>query len=119
MVDLYPVAKRQIELAEKILTDKSVPIPTLLIGTKVDLFSDGDWGRTDEEMEDYCKEHNYIGFIKTSARNGVNIEESIKFIIKYVLDNNIQPAPIGGADPPPMVKVGKDEAEETQKKGCC
>ena len=106
------------EIEDKIFTDKNLPIPTLLIGTKVDLLQNEQWGKSDEEMKHFCEENGYIGFIKTSARLNVNVNESIEQIVKYVIENQIEPAPIGGPTPPQTVKLDQP-MEEKPKKNCC
>ncbi|OHT08745.1 Ras-related protein Rab-32 [Tritrichomonas foetus] len=79
------------DIDEKVLTTQNNPIPCLLIGNKSDLVKSFEWGRTKEEMDEFCKQHGFIGFFETSAREGTNVEESIRSLVKFVLDNSIEP----------------------------
>lgn len=115
--DVVEYWKKDIE--EKVFTSKGDPIPTLLVGTKFDLLHGGKWEMSAEEIEKYRTEKNYIGFMETSSREGTNIDESIHCIIKYVMDNNIQPAPAGGNDNSRVVDLNAQNTKEEKKKQCC
>lgn len=53
------------------------PIPVVLLANKIDLVpQDGEdkgWGKTDEEMNAFCKEHGFIGWFATSAKDSVQV----------------------------------------------
>lgn len=79
------------DIDSKVFTSTDGPIPCLLLGNKIDLCRDGKWAKTAEEMQAVVEQHKFIGFFQTSARNGMNIDEAAKALVKYVLDNNIEP----------------------------
>lgn len=79
------------DIDDKVFTSEKKPIPCLLLGNKIDLCQDGKWFKTKEEIDQYVKENNFIGFFETSARNGTNIDEAAKFLISYIMDNKIEP----------------------------
>ena len=100
------------DIDQKVFTSDDKPIPCLLLGNKIDLVSDGNWGKNKQEMEEYCQQNNFIGFFETSARNGTNIDEAARFLVKYVIDNKIEPS-----STKPSVPLNTQPKD--QKKGCC
>lgn len=104
------VAAWKKDIDEKVLTSKNNPIPCLLIGNKIDLIINGEWYKTKEEIDQYVQENGYVGFFETSARNGTNIEKAILSIVKYVVDNNIEPY---------IENVQKPVPNEKEKKNSC
>lgn len=104
------------DIDEKVLTDKNEPIPCVLLGNKCDLVKSFEWGKTKEEMDQFCKENKYIGFFETSARERTNVDESINFIIKYILDNDIGPY---RPDTSKCVPVQQQNPDPEPKKSCC
>ena len=38
----------------------------------------------DEELEQFCKEHGFVDWIKTSAKDGYNVAEAFDIIVKIV-----------------------------------
>lgn len=85
--DMTKVWKKDID--EKVQTSEGMPVPTLLIGNKIDLAPDN-WEERRIEIEKYVKEQNFLGFFETSAKDGTNLEESIMFLVDYILKNNIE-----------------------------
>ena len=79
------------DIDEKVFTHDKKPIPCLLLGNKIDLCENGKWSKTPEEMDQFVKEHNFIGYFETSARNGTNIDAAARFLVSYVMDNHIEP----------------------------
>lgn len=101
------------DIDAKVFTSEDKPIPCLLLGNKIDLCEDGKWEMSAEQMNEFCKENGFIGFIETSAKTGQNIEQATKELIKYILDNNIQPFSEGrGVD----LNATSDKKEDG---GCC
>lgn len=98
------------EIDETVLTSDNKPIPGLLLGNKIDLSNEGKWFKTKEEMDEYVKENNFIGFYETSARDAINIEDAMQSLVKYIIDNNIEPY----VDNPQQTVQ-----EDHKKKSCC
>lgn len=114
-LNIAKVWKKDID--EKVMTSEEKPIPCLLVGNKVDLMTDEKWEKSDEEMEEFCKENGFIGFIKTSARSDKNVKESVDQILKYVLDNHIQPFRPKEADSCVKLEDAKDRKKD-ESSGC-
>jgi GTPase SAR1 family protein len=53
------------------------PIPVVLLANKVDLVNqEGDdkgWGKTPEEMDAFCKEHGFVTWFETSAKENTHV----------------------------------------------
>lgn len=102
------------EIDDSVITKDNKPIPCLLIGNKCDLKKSFEWGKTREEMDQICKENNYISFFETSAKNRINVDESINFIIKYIIEHNIEPYI---PDDPTIVSLSNEKVEK--ESNCC
>jgi small GTP-binding protein len=91
VTSLDMVAEWKKDIDQKVFTSEDKPIPCLLLGNKIDLCQDGRWARSAEEMQDYIDHHGFIGFFTTSARDGTNIDEAAKTLVRYVLEHKIEP----------------------------
>jgi small GTP-binding protein len=88
-LDMVPEWKKDID--SKVFTSEEKPIPCLLLGNKIDLCQDGRWAKTEEEMRAFVSHNGFIDFFTTSARNGTNIDEAARTLVKFVLENKIEP----------------------------
>lgn len=85
--------KRDID--EKVVTSNNQHIPCLLIGNKSDI---SDWGKSQEEMKKFCKNNGFLNFFKVSTKEDNNVKESINFLLKYIIENDVQPEKIESID---------------------
>jgi small GTP-binding protein len=97
---------------DRVVTASSEPIPVLLVGNKIDLAPDG-WEDTIGEIDELRTAHHFIGYVETSARTAVNIEEAVHALVDYVLENSVQGQDDGASGVQVMA-----ESEHRQKK-CC
>lgn len=102
------------DLDSKVGTADGKNIPVLLLGNKIDMYPDGGWGKTKEEMDQFCKEHDIIGFFETSAKNDINIDDAAHFLLKYIMDNHIEPGKAAEG-----IDIEKPKSQEPKKAGCC
>lgn len=101
------------DIDAKVFTSQDKPIPCLLFGNKIDLCEDGKWEMDEEKMKQFCQENGFIGFFESSAKTGQNIDEGARFLVKYIIDNNIEPFSEGhGVD----LNATNEKKEEG---GCC
>jgi small GTP-binding protein len=63
------------------------PIPVVLLANKCDLAKEG-IVQNPALMEKYCQENNFIGWFETSAKDNVNIDKAVNFLISGVLNND-------------------------------
>jgi 50S ribosomal subunit-associated GTPase HflX len=60
-------------------------LPCLLVENKTDLV-DEDKIKNDTEIRDFADKNKFIGNFRTSAKQGINISESMEFLIKHIID---------------------------------
>ena len=70
------------------LLEHNVDCPKFLIGTKSDLFENKPSKIDELIVEEFLKEHNEKDYFKTSSKSDTNILESIKEIVKKILDSH-------------------------------
>ena len=61
-------------------------IPCLLIENKIDLLSDDEKLNDDPELNDFAKKNQFINCFRTSAKEGINIHESMSFLIRNIIE---------------------------------
>jgi small GTP-binding protein len=88
-LDMVPWWKKDIDA--KVFTSDDKPIPCILLGNKIDLCEGGRWAKGDDEMQAFIEQHDFIRFFLTSARDGTNIDTAARTLVKYVIDNHIEP----------------------------
>jgi translation initiation factor 2 gamma subunit (eIF-2gamma) len=57
----------------------------LLIENKCDLVSE-DILKNDTEIKDFSKKNKFIGVFRTSAKIGINVSESMEYLIKTIIE---------------------------------
>lgn len=85
------VAEWKKDIDTKVFTSEAKPIPCLLLGNKIDLCPGGRWDKTYEEAEAIASDLGFIEFFETSAKDGTNIENGVHTLVKFIIDNNIEP----------------------------
>ena len=114
------VKKWKMDIDAKVnIPNTDEPIPVVLLANKIDLVpQDGEekgWGKTAEEMDQFCKDHGFVTWFETSARDNVNIETAAKSLVTAILEkvHNVPEEEdsdlINPASPPVPVQDG----------GCC
>ena len=86
-------------------------IPIIIIGNKID--SDEREVKT-EDAEAFCKEQNYPYF-ETSAKTGEKIDETVRFLVKKVIEINSDNK---GGNNDNNIKINKEEHKKKEKSGC-
>jgi len=87
-------------------------IPVVIIGNKID--SDEREIKT-EDAESFCKQQNYPYF-ETSAKTGENIDSTIRFLVKKVIDVNSDNKE--GNNENGNIKINTEEHNKKEKSGC-
>jgi len=95
------------------------PIPVVLLANKVDLAKDGLVLKSPSQMDQFCKDNNFVGWFETSAKEGVGIDKAAKFLISQILQNQVtQRTPESGVVRPTVLPNG--DADSVKKSsGCC
>ena len=60
-------------------------LPCVLIENKIDLVSD-DKIKNDVEFKEFCLNYRFAGCFRTSAKTGTNVNESMEFLIKTIVE---------------------------------
>ena len=87
-------------------------IPVVIIGNKID--SDEREIKT-EDAESFCKQQNYPYF-ETSAKTGENIDSTIRFLVKKVIDVNSDNKEENNGNG--NIKINTEEHNKKEKSGC-
>ena len=61
-------------------------IPFILIGNKVDLIDKEEINNVEERTKEISKNYGFLNYFLTSAKDGINIEESMKFLLEYIIE---------------------------------
>ncbi|KAJ3445919.1 ras-related protein rab-32 [Anaeramoeba flamelloides] len=125
------VLKWKEDIDSKVRTEKGDPIPVILVANKIDLLDEEqekeqgleNWRKTKEEMDEFCKKHNFIGWFNTSAKENINIDESAYALVDHIVTNDIHEAK---EKDPNVLKIedeegseSDDEVERPKKSNCC
>ena len=87
-------------------------IPIVIIGNKID--SDEREVKT-EDGQSFCKQQNYPYF-ETSAKTGENIDSTIRFLVKKVIEINSDNK--GGNNENNNIKINTEKKKKKEKSGC-
>lgn len=92
------------------------PIPVILLANKIDMAKEG-FVKSASQMDQYCKEHNFVGWFETSAKENIGIDKAAKFLISKILENKVTEKPV---DPKVIKPAGgqRGESETAEKKEC-
>ena len=62
------------------------PLPVVLLANKCDL--PNHQGPNKEQLDAFCKEHGFVRWYETSAKENINIEESVKGLVSSILEHS-------------------------------
>ncbi|XP_011402725.1 PREDICTED: ras-related protein Rab-32-like isoform X2 [Amphimedon queenslandica] len=72
------------DVRQKVVLENDEPVPVLLLANKCDL--DNTTAQVDQsKLDQYCEDHNLIGWFPTSAKDNTNIEEAMSFLIEKIM----------------------------------
>ncbi|KAL5013273.1 hypothetical protein ScPMuIL_007543 [Solemya velum] len=106
------------DLDSKCTLSNGCPVPCLLLANKCDL---PDKKVDQVEVEEMCKEHDFVGWTETSVKEGLMIEESMRFLAEEMMNNHTELSETSGPD----TTLGHervhlhDKASESPKKSSC
>jgi small GTP-binding protein len=62
-------------------------IPFILIGNKIDLIEkEEERAIIDDRTKNICQNYGFLNYFLTSAKEGINVNESMKFLLEYIID---------------------------------
>ena len=59
-------------------------LPCVLVENKVDLLPEAEQGN-DQRVKDFASKNDFIGAFRASAKAGININESMEFLIREII----------------------------------
>jgi small GTP-binding protein len=104
------------DIDDKVRTSLGEPLPTLLIGNKIDLLTKlENWEQKRIEIEEFVQAHHFLQFFETSAKDGTNVTESFMCLVDHIMKKNIESE---SARDPASVNIGEGRAAGDSEK-CC
>lgn len=61
-------------------------LPIMLIDNKYDIIEEKQNVYSDKEIEDFSNKNNFIKSFRTSAKTGMNVIESMEYLIKFIIN---------------------------------
>ncbi|CAF1035173.1 unnamed protein product [Adineta ricciae] len=105
------------DLDSKVQLPNGDRIPCVLLANKCDLVRD-DLADNAQQMNDYCQEKGFIKWFETSAKDNINIENSIKFLIDEIM-KHIEVIQSANASKEDIVNPEDQGPPSTGSKSCC
>lgn len=66
------------------------PIPVILLANKIDLYnpdkSNQSWNKISGEIDEFCKNHGFIEWFKTSAKDDIGISDAVNKLIDSIFE---------------------------------
>ncbi|XP_034315183.1 ras-related protein Rab-32-like isoform X2 [Crassostrea angulata] len=81
------VVKWKTDLDSKVQLADGSPVPCVLLANKCDQTKEGVVNNSNQ-MDDFCKEKGFIGWFETSAKENINIDDSARFLVQRILEND-------------------------------
>jgi len=81
--------KWKIDVDDKVFLGNGEHIPCILFANKWDLIEQESNLRqvSDNELDKFCHDNNFIGWFSTSAKSGLNIRKGMNFIVGKIIEN--------------------------------
>ncbi|XP_033104912.1 ras-related protein Rab-32B-like [Anneissia japonica] len=70
------------DVNQKVMLANEQPVPILLIANKSDLLTNS---LDEASLDTFCKQHNFIGWYTTSAKDNKNIDQAMHFLVETIL----------------------------------
>lgn len=108
------------DLDQKCTLRDGSPVPCLLLANKCDNVDNREVSQ--DEIEDLCREHDFLGWSETSVKEGTMVEESMGFLIEEMMTKHAEMGDFQDsfqATPTGPVKLGKEDPNTTSSKCSC
>ena len=115
------VSKWKTDVDKKVRLPNDDPIPVVLLANKCDLAKEP---LTNEKhmMDKYCAQHGFAGWFEASAKENINVEASVRFLISKILEcDTRRPVPADDADRITLSDAATSQGKNKPKSagGCC
>ena len=61
-------------------------IPFILIGNKIDLIENEEHDNINQRFKEISNNYGFMNYFLTSAKEGINVDESMKYLVDYIID---------------------------------
>ncbi|XP_069615372.1 ras-related protein Rab-38 [Ranitomeya imitator] len=78
------VTKWKEDLDSKLTLSNGLPVSAVLLANKCDQGKDG-FKNNCSKMDQFCKEHGFVGWFETSAKENINIDEASRCLVKHII----------------------------------
>eukprot|EP01012_Entosiphon_sulcatum_P067990 TRINITY_DN9792_c0_g1_i2.p2 TRINITY_DN9792_c0_g1~~TRINITY_DN9792_c0_g1_i2.p2 ORF type:complete len:225 (+),score=38.40 TRINITY_DN9792_c0_g1_i2:1699-2373(+) len=113
---LEAATKWKNDIDHKVYLPDDTPIPCVLLSNKCDM--PNRIARSQQEMDKFCKDHGFIAWFETSAKENRNIDAACSFLVQKILEKD--PAiPVGAKPNVPKDSFGLGASREGKAKKCC
>eukprot|EP01111_Echinosteliopsis_oligospora_P003793 TRINITY_DN1596_c0_g1_i1.p1 TRINITY_DN1596_c0_g1~~TRINITY_DN1596_c0_g1_i1.p1 ORF type:complete len:249 (-),score=48.79 TRINITY_DN1596_c0_g1_i1:113-751(-) len=110
------IRKWKTDLDENLSTPER-PLPVVLLANKCDLMEQ----RLEQaKMNAYVKDHGFISWFETSAKEDINITKAVAALVQHILEND--PEVVENNKDSGVLKLGGEETQQESVKksdGCC
>jgi len=87
------------------------PIPVVLLANKIDLAPSEGWGHGKEEMEQFCKDHGFVSWFETSAKDDIHVDGAANKLVATILEKVTTSAGDDQEDTIKLQEQGKKDDE--------
>ncbi|CAF4590532.1 unnamed protein product, partial [Rotaria sp. Silwood2] len=109
--------KWKVDFDNKLNIDDHNPVPCLLIGNKCDLVKEGVVAN-EAQMTEFCHNHKFNHLYETSAKENINIGESILFLVEEIM-KNIDTMKGVRRRLSEIIEIKEQASPKIQKSNCC
>ncbi|XP_060066857.1 ras-related protein Rab-38-like [Ylistrum balloti] len=114
------VTKWKGDLDSKVQLADGSPVPCVLLANKCDQAKEG-LVNNSAHMDEFCHEKGFVGWFETSAKENINIDESTRYLVNRILQNdqNLRAEDENDRD---KIELGDEDRFRKSKKnegGCC
>ncbi|KAL4657349.1 ras-related protein Rab-38-like [Arapaima gigas] len=81
---LDAVTKWKADLDSKLTLSDGKNVSAVLLANKWDHGFEALWG-SDSRIEQFCRDHGFVGWFKTSAKDNINIDEAADCLVKHII----------------------------------
>jgi len=101
------------DIDNKVRLPNGDPLPVVLLANKCDLVKTP---LSEEVMNDYCKENGFLAWFATSAKENINIDDSVNFLVENIIVHGSNDAIKGPG--PDALKVGGERGGAPDSNAC-
>ncbi|XP_060798186.1 ras-related protein Rab-38 [Neoarius graeffei] len=84
------VRKWKEDLDDKVSVSGGKQIAAVLLANKCDQDRDDAFAKTYAGMEQFCREHGFISWFETSAKENINIDEAVTCLVRHIMANETE-----------------------------